>query len=172
MIGAIISDRGARALLDAALYEERRLQGKVTEEYQAQVLEMFVDLVNATPQYSGNLAHQWQIVVGRGVRARNLPMISTYFETVARGKKFKMGDDPAVTATIQREFSKLDNIRYNSYVAFVNTSGYDSEVQQGKGPDGKVIRQENKDATGRVMMAHYLVTKYQSTGINIRLIDV
>jgi hypothetical protein len=166
MIGAVLSSKAYRGLLGDAELALARSQGRVTREYRKQVRLMFTDLLQATPQWSGNLVMNWQLVVGGQSRASAYSEQPNY--AVAFGPFVqKMGSPEAINATLAREIQKVKQIRWNTRVAFVNVAPYAEDVQRGQGPEGRPIRDVNKDATGSVMMATYIASKYNTDNVTV-----
>ena len=167
----MISMSSAHAILSDAKLVQARLEGKVTAEYRGAVAEMFADLVQVTPQWSGNLVSNWFIKIGDGRNPayREIPAYSTTWAGPGEANKGvqKMGNDPAVTATLVREMPKLDALRWNQKVTFVNRAPYAGDVQAGVGPDGRDIREVNLGPSGEVMMGEYIKLKYGLSGYNI-----
>lgn len=162
----MMSPKGAHALLDELRLAQARLEGRVTAEYRAALEEMFIDLVETTPQWSGNLATNWYIKIGAG---RNPPYKEHIGYNLAWGAYgvFEMGDDPAFSDVVARELPKLMRLRWNQTVTFVNRAPYSAEVQAGLGPEGREIRDVNLGPSGEVMMGEYIKVKYGSRGYNI-----
>lgn len=167
MIGAVMSAKGLAALNSNAQQALLRAQGRVTEDLQERVLTMFVDLLQVTPQWSGNLVSNWQIVVGGQTRAQAYQELPNKSIAWGRIGVHKMGDQEAVDYTLSRELPRINTIRWNSKLAFVNVAPYAEEVQRGQGPDGRAIRDVNKDAVGSVMMATYIATKYNKADLQV-----
>lgn len=154
-----------RGLMDRLDLTEVRAKRQVTDTYRRIIEAIFVDIVEHTPQFTGNLASGWQIVFGPyGVNPT--PYITdtereSAFNSYRTGgfDPYERGDDPAVSQTIQRELAKLKDVRYNSVVKFVNPVEYADEVDAGNGPNNRSIRPENL-YYGKVFMASYAEVKY------------
>ena len=155
---------------------EVRAKQQVTDTYRRIIREIFVDIVEHTPQFTGNLASGWQIVFG-SYNVNPTPFITDSeraqsFKDYRSGSfdPFQRGDDPAVQATLDRELAKLKDIRYNSLVKFVNPVEYAEEVDQGKGPNLQSIRPENL-YYGKVFMASYAEVKYGKLKNLVRIVS-
>ncbi len=154
-----------RGLMDRLDLTEVRAKKQVTDTYRRIVEAIFTDIVSHTPQFTGNLASGWQIVFGP-YQANPTPLFTpseqkeafTAYQLGAY-EPYEYGDDPAVSATLDRELDKLKDIRYNSIVRIVNPVVYAEEVEAGKGPNGRKIRPENL-YYGKVFMASYAEVKY------------
>lgn len=155
-----------RGYMDRLDLTEVRAKKQVTDTYRRIIEAIFTDIVEHTPQFTGNLASGWQIVFGpHGVNPTPLytdEERKASFESYRAGSGFEpyeYGDDPAVGYTLDRELAKLKDIRYNSIVKFVNPVEYADDVDAGKGPNGHSIREENL-YYGKVFMASYAQVKY------------
>lgn len=146
-----------------------KFKTNLTKTHQNLVKMMFRDLVVHTPQWSGELALHWGIEFHGYKAPPSTAKLSglydkSYTDYIAKDV-YKMGEDPAVTKTIARELQKIGQIRYNSKVKFVNNMPYAEDVQDGRGPNGRSIREENKLASyGGVAMIRYIDTKYSKLG--------
>lgn len=150
--------------------EERR----ITQVYRDLIEAIFVDIVTHTPQFSGNLTQGWQIVFG----PYSAFAINTYSELERKQllrqaakeefDPYQRGDDPAVSATLDRELPKLKNVRWNSKVTLVNSIEYAEDVDAGNAPDGTSIRPENL-YYGSVFMASYAEVKYSKLKNLVRI---
>lgn len=158
--------RGTQAFLAKLRKDKALLEGRVTKTHQKLVTMMFTDLVKHSPQWSGNLTENWYIEY-KGVRGsyRETP---SYVDLMKQSglpvgfEPYKMGDDPAVSNTLNRELAKVSGIRWNTKVTFVNHTPYASDVEEGEGPHGRPIRDENKLASyGGVAMVGYIDMKYR-----------
>lgn len=166
MIGAVMSSAVSKQLRARALFLENQVKDKVTSQTQILYAKMFRNLVASTPQWSGNLASNWRIVVGRERRAEAYSELPSKKTAWGAFGVFAMGDDPAVSSTVAREAPKLADLKWNSVVAFVNVTPYAAEVQAGLGPldeesgERRAIREENLGIAGRVMMAESFALAY------------
>ena len=155
--------------IDAAVAKMKkdglRIKESVTEIKQKLVYEVYSDLVNLSPQWSGNLAKQWYIEVSG--RKGSYRRISTYVSPKnSKGPSsvhYQRGDDPAVSEAIIRELSKISDIKWNSKVSIINHAPYAADVEAGIGPTTAkgtlAIRPENL-YYGRVAMSEFVARKY------------
>ena len=146
-------------------------QISVTEAKKNLAWTIFRDLVEHTPQWSGNLASNWYIEVGGAYSGTShYKRASMYAEKLPPGKAdpepYSAGMDPAVSATLNRALGELDldefaafkntrnygsltsgavsRIRWNSTIRIVNTTPYAEDVEAGVAPEGtKGIRDVN-----------------------------
>jgi hypothetical protein len=162
MISQLLSAKGLQGMIDQAIYAKLQAEKRVTFEYRNLLYNIFHDVVAGTPQWSGNLATNWgiEILGSSKVRYREHPgYLHTYYGRIAVQK---MGNDPAVRETLDRELPKLNNLKWNSKVTFVNRTPYAEDVQAGVGPEGHRIRAVNLDAAGQVIMLNGIKVKYQN----------
>ena len=150
----------------------KRHELTVTQAYKNFVWTVFRDVVEHTPQWSGNLATNWRIEVGtawlgHGVYSQH-PSYSE--DGKGLGKAKFAGHPDAVQAAIESEADSLSRIRYNSKVRIVNYTPYAEEVENGVGPETEnesvsMIRAvnlfsgPNVPAHG-VAMVEYAIMKY------------
>ena len=153
---------------------KQRMEGRITETYRKLITEIFVDLVTHTPQFTGNLAYQWQIVFGpysiKSMELASEAERSGLFKAYTRGdfEPFEQGDDPTVAMVLDRELPKLAQIRYNSKVRIVNTADYAEDVDANQGPNGFPIRDENLHY-GKVFMTTRAAIKYGRMSTLLRI---
>lgn len=169
MIAQLISAKGLQGLIDQATYAKLQAEKSVTFEYRNLLYNIFHDVVAGTPQHSGNLATNWgiEIVGAPKPRYREHPgYLHTFYGGLAVQK---MGNDPAVRETLDRELPKLHNLKWNSKVTFVNKAPYSGDVSLGVGPQGRAIRKVNLDSAGKVIMLNGVKVKYQNQyGVTIK----
>jgi len=136
--------------------------GSITETKRRIVRHVLNDLVKNSPQWSGNLASQWYVEV-HGKKGSYRP-IAGYSAQRTRDEAYSMGDDPAVSQTLAREYVTIDEIRWNSKVQISNYAPYADQVEKGIGPEGtQGIRPENILASyGAVAMVGYVSVKYNN----------
>lgn len=160
-----LSTGNLRGYLQKLDLTEARVKHKVTQTYRNIIEGIFTDIVQHTPQFSGNLTYGWQIVFGpysaQDVNLHSSTARNTMFREYTKDnfEPYEAGDDPAAGLTLARELGKLADIRYNSIVKIVNTVEYAEDVDAGEGPKGHDIRPENLHY-GKVFMATYAEVKY------------
>lgn len=164
--------RGTKEFLAKLQKDKAKILGKVTETHQRLVYAILVDLVTLTPQWSGNLASNWQLEFhSYSARYRELQGKKAF--EVVRGSAmmadfapYQKGDDPAVSIALDREVWKIPQIRWNSKVKITNPTSYASDVNEGRGPlsvNGQElpIRDVNlHPAYGGVAMVGFIDMKY------------
>lgn len=159
---------GSREMIAKLRKDLDKVKGSVTRTHQKLVFMMLRDVVATTPQWSGALAMHWGLEF-HGMQApspysmKNPGWAAQEQKIPQLQEPYKMGDDPAVTASLAKELAKVPLIRYNSIVKIVNRQPYAEAVSRGQGPGGKLIRDENKLASfGGVAMIAYIDAKYSS----------
>jgi hypothetical protein len=168
VISELISPRAMKGLVDVATYAGLQAENKVTASYQQLLKKMFADLVETTPQWSGNLAQNWTVQYLGSAQARYVDRAPLMQSKYGRTSPYMMGMDPAVTNTLNRELPKFDKIRWNTKVTFINKTPYAGEVAEGKGPSPhNPIRAVNLGPAGEVLMLNYVKMKYNNLGVNI-----
>ena len=165
----MIVQKGSREMAAKMRKDFEKFKTNLTKTHQNLVKMMFRDLVAHTPQWSGELALHWGIEVhGMTAPSAGAKLSRLYdksYTDYMQKDVYKMGEDPAVTRTVARELAKVDKIRYNSIVKFVNNLPYAQDVQDGKGPNGRSIREVNMLAAyGGVAMVNYIDMKYNKLG--------
>ena len=158
---AAIGFQGVAAALAKLVKHKLLIRGSITDTKRRVVRHVLKDLVTNSPQWSGNLAQQWYVEF-HGQKG-HYQQIASYGEARTRDEAYSMGDDPAVSQTLAREYAKIDKIRWNSKIEIVNYAPYASDVEAGVGPDGLAIRPENQLASyGGVAMVGYVTMKYNN----------
>lgn len=147
-----------------------RIEQDLNRRHQALVRAILTDLVTHSPQWSGNLASQWQVEF-TGRKARYSPTITASQKKAYRAQTaFAMGDDPAVASTLLRESDKIDQLTYKMPVRIVNRTPYAGDVEQGMEQDGQMpggnrLRPENLlKFYGGIGMIGYVDMKYRLNG--------
>ena len=134
------------------------VEGRVTETKRRLVRDIFTDLVQGSPQWSGNLASNWYIEFHGNTGGYS--KIEGYKDkNWYRKNPYHVGEDPAVIKTLNRELPKIADIRWNSKIQIVNYAPYAASVEMGVGPEGRKIRDVNYKY-GQIAMAGYVVAKY------------
>ena len=144
-----------RLTLFKAYAEDQLLQEK--KDFVAAV---FTDVVQGSPQWSGNLTSNWYIQINGA--SSPYRQIAEYSSTDwYREDPYQVGDDPAVSQTTDRELYRLNDSTLADKIKIANTAPYAAQVEAGEGPDGRLIRPENYKY-GQIAMSAYVVTKYSA----------
>lgn len=145
---------------------------KVTEAYRNFVWTVFEDVVRHTPQWSGNLASNWRLEVGHGAQGfGGYLQRPGYGENLGRGLKsahsvpYYAGHPAAVSESLSEAQAALSAIRWNSVIHVVNYAPYGEDVEAGRGPNWRKLRDVNKFSGANVpahgvAMVQYAITKY------------
>ena len=163
---------GVRQTLAELKAAKLKLELTATQRYKNLVEVIFIDLVSHTPQFSGNLAANWKVVVGGSGTASYLQVFNSIKmkgeKDDSREEAREAGDEEAIDIAISMAEDQIARIKYNSVVSIVNPTQYSEEVDAGYGPTSKnPIRTENKYRgpyvpKHGVAMAAYVEMKYEN----------
>ena len=134
--------------------EKARLTKTLTNKYKAYVQLVFKDLVTHSPQWSGHLTANWQLLLTNEVVGGVYPWKTKPFQRPA----LQRGDPAAVNFAIGNSLHKIEKIRWNTKVTFANPVEYGDELESGLVP----VRPVNL-VRGRVALAQYIASKYSRT---------
>jgi hypothetical protein len=163
--------KGSQEFIKRLKKDTKLLENNTAKVHRKIVEAVFTDLVTLTPQWTGNLAHNWYIEF-TGIKG-HYDRLETYvppweFGIADGDAPFKRGDDPAVDWTLTRELSKLPKIRYNTIVKLTNYAPYAEDVDNNIGPPDEFgnpqdIRDVNiLQSYGGVAMKGYVEMKYSN----------
>jgi hypothetical protein len=116
-------DVGALARTVANIQDKRKkLDLEVNRQYRQKVLAMFKDVLQVSPQYSGEFVSNWDVVVGT-------EGLKTFRAWPAKGDKTvrDAGDATAVNYAYTRAKFALQHVTYRTPVYFVNASPLELE---------------------------------------------
>jgi hypothetical protein len=133
----------------------------VNRQYAAQVQEMFFDLLEVSPQWSGNFASNWRLSVG--VPEANYVEVLKATPWYQLERPQQAGDEDAIeVAGIRADFTDFS---YTDTVYFVNGSALEFTETTVTGPDGKErnLRPENLMSPPQLILS-YLASKYGASG--------
>lgn len=138
-------------------------QGQATAVYRKQVRAILKDLAASTPQFSGDLAASWQVVVGKGAVPEDKGYTNLK-DTVEPGQEphFK-GDKAAISYALAANSYRLEQIRWNSVVSIANVS---STLTGGEGdkPLQEIDLRPGNFIPGDFMAVRYVAAKYSHRG--------
>ena len=136
----------------------KKIEDDLNKKHRTLGRKVFTDLVVNSPQWSGNLASNWYITSG------SYKPIAGYSSTEWYNQNpYAKGDDPAVSMTLMREVPKLQSLTYKDKIVIGNRTPYASDIEAGIGPNGKMIRDDNKFSEyGGVAMLAYVDMKYKA----------
>jgi hypothetical protein len=99
--------------------EKARVKGTATAVYQKFVKDILTDLAKNTPQWSGDLAASWEVVVSaNGVPSGYTSPFKSF--PPAYPAPHEKGDMEAVKYAISNNKQTIDAIRWNNIVSVVN----------------------------------------------------
>ena len=106
-------------------YQKARVEHKATAYYRNFVRAVLKDLALNTPQWTGNLAASWQVVVGANAHAEpNLEVEvnpGVQWDDLDHTSASFKGEPDAVMACLTWNEGAIQSIRWNSHVAIINT---------------------------------------------------
>lgn len=155
-MGAFISNMNAvKHSIDQA---KVNLKNTVSSQMRGVVTLMLRDLAANTPQWSGDLAASWQVVVG----GEMAPIGYTGFKQVPYehpAPHFK-GDREAVDYTIQMNAGMLKQIRYNRSISIVNNNPTIAAIEVAGG-EAWLRHSPDNFIAGDFMAVKYVAQKYR-----------
>lgn len=148
-----------------------RAQGTVTRRYRNYVTNILHDLAANTPQWSGDLAASWQVMVG----AKNqvaMDIGPTPFKA-EDGKWWEqipkaIGSDEAVKYALRMNKTAIDSIRWNSIVTIQNVSNTLTEGDDEGGPLQESDLRPYNFIPGDFMAVHFVADKYSRKNVPLR----
>lgn len=161
--------KGLQGFQHTVMAARARAQGHITARYQRLVRDMLKDLAKNTPQWSGDLAASWQVMVGANNQVATDPGYTYLKDEVAAVDPKWKGDKAAVEHALQVNRDAIAKIRYNSHVSIQNVSQTLTEGDRGDNPlDEKSLRPGNY-IPGDVMATALVASKYSR--VKMRLED-
>lgn len=129
-----------------------KLEGTVNSQMRGVATLMLRDLATNTPQWSGDLAASWQVVVG----GDTAPLGETGFKQVPYQTLYPhfKGDKEAVNFAMQDNAGMLAQIRYNKSISIRNTNPTVDVIEEGK-------LRPNNFIPGDFMAVKYVAQKYR-----------
>lgn len=135
---------------------KKAVETNVNAQFHEKVDERFLELVSTTPQWSGDMASNWQISTSTDVEYLRWGGKSDNYRQ--QGTMVQMGDEAAVSFAVDR--SKLVQYTYTDVIYFANstplTFGVSTVTGQGT---THAVRPENL-IDGRVAMISYLLSRF------------
>lgn len=153
--------QGLRSMQRSLTEAKKKAEGGVTKAYQKFVGEVFEDLVMHTPQWSGNLAVNWQIRLTNDGPATAVPWFKKGHTGGFMDNTFKsvqIGDGEAAMYAMEHAVDQISKMHWNTKVRFENPVDYAMQVNEGEGPEGKELRPQHLPPFD--MMMYYVVAKY------------
>ena len=133
--------------------EKAKVKGTATAVYQKFVKDILTDLAKNTPQWSGDLAASWEVVVS----AKGLPSgYTSPFKDFpyAYPAPHAKGDMEAVKYAIKNNKQTIDAILWNNIVSVVNMNPTVKAIG-----DGSKLRPDNY-IPGDIMAVNFVAHKY------------
>lgn len=117
------------AFLSALTLEQARFNGEISARYRAWVQIIFDDIVELTPQWSGNLASNWRISLSATQEPEvTLPAKARLWPLPPFTDPYKRGDQPAVDIAKAR-FDDLGKFGYAEQIFIYNPTEIAAEVE-------------------------------------------
>ena len=140
--------KGTRELAQRLRKDIDKIKGSLAGTHQNLVRRMFQDLVAHTPQWSGDLAGSWTVLVGESLQGFKLKDYSNlkeeYLGYYTEITPKWMGDKEALNYAVRNAQGDLSRIRYNSIISIVNTSPTSEKVDNTDNTiGGKLLRPGN-----------------------------
>lgn len=111
-------------------------RNEVTRKYREHISGILYELAMGTPQWSGDAAASWTVIVGKdGVTTGANPSVETglkYDPWWKIPERRYTGHMDAVNMAIDRNKDAISSIRYNSYVAIRNNSAGSNAMSSGE----------------------------------------
>lgn len=136
------------------------MQGRLNAAYREFVVDVLIELVENTPQWSGDLAASWRVRAS-GVTTRSVRTAGYYGQTPFKKEPYERpapyfrGDEPAIDYVLARNQEVIASIRYNTRVTIYNNN-----------PTGEIIMQSDiplrpgNFIPGDVMAVAHTIAKY------------
>ena len=143
-------------------YEKARVKGQATKRYQKFVTAILTDLAKNTPQWSGDLAASWEVVIGAGGEAS--PHYDTPFKQRPhqRPAPFFRGDMPAVKYTLMVNKFAIDTLKWNNKVSVVNNNPTLHQIQK-HAPTGDGWLRPRNFISGDILATAFVAHKWGTT---------
>lgn len=150
---------------------KKSMEGQVTAKYKRFVSRILEDLALNTPQWSGELAASWQVVVGSkgqaSARFRGFSKADTAFEAGYGGAQYVLGDRPAMQIALMNNSDAISSIRWNSKVSIVNTNPTErfqaANFRRAENGESPAMRDENRPKiAGDFMGVQYVKQKWST----------
>lgn len=159
--------KGLQGFQNTVMAARARAQGHVTARYQRLVREMLKDLAKNTPQWSGDLAASWQVMVG----ANNQVAVDLGYTYLKGESDFVnpkwIGDKDAVEHALQANRDAIAKIRWNSHVSIQNASQTLTDGDRGDNPLNEDNLRPGNFIPGDIMATALVAAKYSRTKMRL-----
>jgi hypothetical protein len=132
------------------------MQGRLNAAYREFVVSILTELVENTPQWSGDLAASWR-VRAEGNTSRTGGSSSTGFkrDPIERPAPFFRGDEPAIFYALSVNSEVINSIRYNTRVTIFNDNPTAEIITQ-----SDIVLRPGNFIAGDVMALAHTITKF------------
>ena len=142
------SIKGLNTFITKTEKQKAQIKQKASTFVRGKVLLVLKDLVNQTPQWTGDLAGSWTVLVGESLQGFKLKDYSNlkeeYLGYYTEITPKWMGDKEALNYAVRNAQGDLSRIRYNSVISIVNTSPTSEKVDNTDNTiGGKLLRPGN-----------------------------
>lgn len=103
-------------------YEKARVRGEATKVYKGFVKAMLTDLAKNTPQWSGDLAASWEVVVGAGGQPTAYHQTPFKSNPIEYPAPYFKGSMEAVKYALYVNSFAIDTLTWNNIVSIVNVN--------------------------------------------------
>ena len=136
-----------------------RQKGILNRYYRSFVVEVLTELVENTPQWSGDLAASWRVQV-EGVTSRTGGSSTTGFKSTPRVRPAPhfRGDEPALVYALMVNSDVIESIRYNSRVTIFNDNPTADAINNPWSEE--LWLRPNNFIPGDVMAVAHAISKY------------
>lgn len=157
-----------KSVTDSLRASQARANDIITHRYQNLVRKMLKDLASHTPQWSGDLAASWQVLVGRDNQTAHDKGYTT-LKTDLGSVKF-IGDPAAVTYAVTYNEPAIQRIRWNSVVSIQNASKtLVGDMAEGNPPLSEEWLRDGNFIPGDFMAVNFVAAKYARKGSNFKV---
>lgn len=139
--------------------QRKRVKVTATEHVKSRALAVLKEALKVSPQYTGNYAYNWQILVGAGMQGQaywsdrwRKPGFD--FRTVSNPRS--AGDMSNLDVVIMDAKEQLSHAKWNSVISIVNTSPVAEDIEQHR----VNLRAENRIYIGNQGVFAYLKSRY------------
>lgn len=129
--------------------------------------QVFTSVVEGSPQWSGNLAANWRLVVGEGVISYQ-PIGNYDPENWRTTPHYKMGH-PLAVGMANAQLANLAAVRWDSKIKIGNAVPYADDIEAGQGPKGGPLRDVNY-LYGQIAMVGYAMAKFKTLSNSVKKI--
>jgi hypothetical protein len=132
------------------------MHGRINAAYREFITNILTELVENTPQWSGDLAASWR-VRAEGLTSRSGGSSTTGFkrDPIERPPPFFKGDEPAIVYALSVNSEVIQSIRYNTRVTIFNDNPTAEIITQ-----SDIVLRPGNFIPGDVMAVAHTIAKY------------